>query len=149
MIKNQRQYRIVKAQAEKCQKAIESMRKNPNLSIPDEFRKAEMHALQNELKTMKKDIKSYEEICSGKVKRVKGSLESLAELLIKARQKSGLNQKQLASIVGCKEQQIQRYESEDYKQASFNTILRIASALGVNSEIVFKLDKPSDREVRA
>jgi len=148
MIKNQRQYKIVKSQMTKCELALRRTVTSPNPNIPEAFRKAEIHALENELQKMKQEIKSYEEIRSGKEKKFIGTLASLAELLIKARQRRGLNQRELAQIVGCKEQQIQRYESGDYKQASFQTILQIAQALEVNSEIVFNIDGKITSEER-
>ena len=61
-------------------------------------------------------------------------LELLDELptgLIKARVASGLSQKELAAKLSLKEQQIQRYEANDYAGASLARILEVANALRI------------------
>ena len=49
--------------------------------------------------------------------------------MIKARIAKGLSQRQLAQLVGLKEQQIQRYESNDYSNVDLGRVQEIARAL--------------------
>jgi transcriptional regulator with XRE-family HTH domain len=55
----------------------------------------------------------------------------------------GLTQKQLAELVGLKEQQIQRYEETEYASASFSRMQEIISALGL--EVKEKIHLPKER----
>lgn len=58
-------------------------------------------------------------------------------MIIHARIARGLSQRELANLVGLKEQQIQRYESEKYSSASLNRLREIAKALNLSiTEIV-------------
>jgi HTH-type transcriptional regulator/antitoxin HigA len=62
-------------------------------------------------------------------------LNSFTEIpiaLIKARITAGMTQKQLAEKIGIQEQQIQRYEANDYASISFARLVEIAQILGVN-----------------
>ena len=59
------------------------------------------------------------------------SLTGLATLLVKARIARGWTQRRLAEALGVAEQQIQRYESTDYRSASLARICDVADALGV------------------
>ena len=49
--------------------------------------------------------------------------------LIRARIARGLSHRQLAQLVGLKEQQIQRYESNDYSNVDLGRVQEIARAL--------------------
>lgn len=56
-------------------------------------------------------------------------VERLPEMLIQERIRLGLTQKQLAEMVGIKEQQIQRYEATLYQSASLRRIREVSTAL--------------------
>ena len=51
--------------------------------------------------------------------------------MIKARIALGMTQKDLAEKLGMKEQQIQRYEANQYSSAGFQRLAEIATALDV------------------
>ena len=59
------------------------------------------------------------------------SLEELSPVLVKARIARGWTQRQLADALGMAEQQIQRYEANDYRSTSLARLCDIANALGV------------------
>jgi transcriptional regulator with XRE-family HTH domain len=63
-----------------------------------------------------------------------GSFEELPEVLIKARIARGWTQRQLARKLKLKEQQIQRYESVNYRTVSVGRLLDIAQALDIRLE---------------
>jgi transcriptional regulator with XRE-family HTH domain len=65
--------------------------------------------------------------------------------MIRARIALGLTQKQLAERVGLKEQQIQRYEENDYASASFSRLKEIIKALGLDIEQ--KIFLPKDQQI--
>lgn len=133
MIKNERQYRITKVQAQKFERALATVQEKPDRDIHPVFQKVERTALLSQWEDLQTQLREYEELQSGKAKIPAEieSLEDLPKILIKARIASGLTQKDLAECLGIKEQQIQRYEATDYRMASFARLLEIADALGI------------------
>ena len=105
MIKNERQYRTTKAQAE--------------------------DALRSQIADLEDELREYESLKAGGF-QLNGLnvLFDLSVLLIKARISQGLSQRELAERIGVKEQQVQRYEATDYASASLTRIREVASALG-------------------
>lgn len=144
MIKNERQYRITKAQAQKFESALASIQKK---SVEDNkvhpiLQKLESKALRSQLEELKTQLCEYEELQSGEVSIPRiGSLEELPLTLIKARIAAGLTQKELAQRLGLKEQQIQRYEANDFRTASFARLLEIAEALDMRRSKSVSLPK--------
>lgn len=130
MIKNDRQYRITKAQVPKFAHALEAAQSralaNPLL------RKLESDALQSQLQDLKNQLRDYERLRSRRRSVIRvNSFSELATALIRARILSGLSQKELARRLGLKEQQIQRYEATDYRSANLERLEEVAVALGV------------------
>lgn len=131
MIKNDRQFRITKAQAEKFERAVKEAAASPHKGVPALLQKAQIDALKSQLRDLRKEIGEYEELRSGKRKIVAlKSLDDLPRLLIQARIASGLTQEELATRMGLKPQQIQRYEATDYHTASIDRMIAILRALG-------------------
>jgi Zn-dependent peptidase ImmA (M78 family)/ribosome-binding protein aMBF1 (putative translation factor) len=132
MIKNDRQYRITKAQAAKFEEALRTLRRSGQASedVHPVLLKAEKEALQSQLEDLRREIVEYEALRAG-VFDIE-SLEILKDLpraLIKARIASGMSQKDLADKLGLKQQQIQRYEATDYATASLSRIREVRAAL--------------------
>ena len=132
MIKNERQYRITKAQAAKFEAALESFtaqsagdkRTHPRLV------KAQAEALRSQLESLSAELREYEEVRSGDVPPPDLSyIAVVPQDLIRARIASGLSQKELAERLGMPEQQIQRYEAVEYESVSLARIMQIAKAL--------------------
>lgn len=59
----------------------------------------------------------------------------IAQLIYDARHKAGLTQKQLAELIGSKQQVIARLEDADYEGHSLSMLQRIAAALGRRLEV--------------
>jgi transcriptional regulator with XRE-family HTH domain len=132
MIKNERQYRITKAQADKFAEAIRQVETTPSSTNPLMV-KASREALESQLADLHADIEEYERLRSGNVHLVEvESFQELPAALIRARIAAGLSQKELGERLEMKEQQIQRYEATDYAGASFSTLSAIVKALGVS-----------------
>ena len=135
MITNERQYRITNAQLEKFRKAIDdfdikAVIKQTKSKV---LAKAELDALRSEYENLSTQIHKYETLKSGTVEILKASnLEELPSILIRARIAKGLSQRQLADAIGVKEQQIQRYEAEEYASANLPRLAEVAKALGLN-----------------
>lgn len=137
MIKNERQYRITRAQTEKFTQALHraTERRTAESGIHPLLRKAQEDAIRSQLDDLRAELAEYESLIAGKaaVQRVK-SLEDLPRALIRARIAHGLSQKELAQRLGMKEQQIQRYEATEYASASLARVLEVARCLGVAAQ---------------
>lgn len=134
MIKNERQYRITKAQAARFAKALTnaSADHGPNPSLHPLLMKAQQDALASQLEELREEIRDYERLRSGTRKTIKlTSFDELPRALIQSRIALGLSQKNLADRIGIKEQQLQRYEATDYSSASVERIKEIIAALGI------------------
>ena len=139
MIKNERQYRITRAQAEKFEGAIAGVAANPNRRLHPALRKAELDGLKSQLQDLKKELQEYEALRSGKRRVIPlDSIEELPKTLIQARIAAGLSQEDLAARLGLKPQQIQRYEATNYQSASLERVNQIVRVLGV------KLRQPAE-----
>ena len=140
MIKNERQYRITKAQVQEFEQALSQMlefaetkkQENPLLQ------QVQVSALESQLNDLRQEVKEYENLISSSADEPNvielNSLEALPLALIKARIVTKLSQKDLAERLGLKEQQIQRYEVNEYTSASFSRVMEVCNALGITLE---------------
>ena len=134
MIKNERQYAITKAQAEKFAQALEQLTSGstPPPEGDPRLRQAEEDALRSQLADLHAELAEYEALQSGQRAVLKlSALDELPRALIQARIVLGLSHKELAERLGLKEQQIQRYEATDYASASLARLIRVSRALGL------------------
>jgi transcriptional regulator with XRE-family HTH domain len=133
MIKNERQYRITKSQAETFRQSLSDVQGKASLDDPGSLRwRLQESALKSQLSDLDADLREYENLQSQQHGTLElRSLEELPTALIKARIASGLTQKELADRLGLKEQQIQRYEATGYYGANLNRIQEVINALGV------------------
>jgi ribosome-binding protein aMBF1 (putative translation factor) len=135
MIKNERQYKITKAQAEKFASALASYRRDPSLDrdLHPLLRKAQEDALESQLADLESELQEYDALKAGQFSFDQlGSIADLPKTLIRARIARGMSQRELADLLGLKEQQIQRYEATDYEAASLSRIREVAAALGAD-----------------
>ena len=137
MIKNERQYRITKAQADRFSQTLDSLRQRSDETegVHPLIAKAQEDALRSQLADLEEELREYESLKAGKFPV--DELSVVAELptvLIKARIAQGLSQKDLAERLGLQEQQIQRYEATNYASASLTRIKEVVSALGAATD---------------
>jgi transcriptional regulator with XRE-family HTH domain len=135
MIKNERQYRITKAQADKFRDALalfSSETKDTQAGVHPVMIEAQRGAMSSQLEELDEQLAEYDALRHGNRSVLQfNSLEELPRALIKARIASGMSQKELADRLGLKEQQIQRYEATDYAGASLDRIRDVVHALGI------------------
>jgi ribosome-binding protein aMBF1 (putative translation factor) len=132
MIRNEKQYRISKAEYEKFKKALEHFDDRPNAhpGLSRRLIRAMKDGLQSELEELQRQIRDYERL--KRRKKLKFNLKDLSALpteLIRARVAAGLTQTELARRLGLKTQQIQKYEKHNYAMTSFSRMLEIAGEL--------------------
>lgn len=150
MIKNERQYRITRAQAARFRKSLNAVdeegaksvgafvsgvireAKVPYRAVHPLIAKAQEDAMNSQLADLEGELKEYEALKAGQFDpRPLNALVNLPKLLIQARIANGLSQRQLAERLGLKEQQIQHYEATDYASASLRRIREVAAVYGV------------------
>jgi ribosome-binding protein aMBF1 (putative translation factor) len=133
MIRNEREYRITKAQAKKFRRAVAAFNAEKDTSVHPRLRQAQADALRSQLADLEAELEQYESLRSGKRRVIRTqSLDDFPRALIQARVALGLTQRDLAERLGLKEQQIQRYEATEYASASLRRIREVVGALGVD-----------------
>lgn len=146
MIKNERQYRITKAQITKFSCALDSLleQDQSDQSAHPLLRTAEREALESQRSELSALVEEYEALKAGEYSVLEvNSFEELPQALIKARISAGLTQKDLAQRLELKPQQIQRYEDTEYASVSLTRLVEVSKALGiqVQNEILLALLK--------
>lgn len=150
MITNERQYRITSAQLVKLKTAIGNFDiKEATKRIKSKIlAKAEIEALRSEYENLSMQLHEYETLKSGTVEILKASnLEELPSILIRARIVKGLSQRQLADAIGLKEQQIQRYEAEEYASANLRRLADVSNALSLSITEIAEFVATSQRPI--
>lgn len=137
MIKNERQYRIAKAQAAKFEAAFKTFKSKSGKDRGTHPRlvKAQKDAILSQLDTLHGELREYEELQNGQT--AAPNLDYIAVVprdLIRARIACGLTQKDLAKRLGMAEQQIQQYEAKDYESVSLARIAEIAKVLQASNQ---------------
>jgi len=149
MIKNEREYRITKSQAQKFEQALAQGDAAEEVAgLHPLIQKAQKDALQSQSDELREQIAEYESLRAGKQAVISlNSLEELPQALIRARIAGGLTQRDLAERMGLKEQQIQRYEATEYASADLARVNEVAMALGLRvREDVFLTGSPQPSE---
>lgn len=133
MIKNEKQYRITKAQARRFESSLGELAQQARpANITPRLWQAQHDAAEGQLQELQEQIEAYERLHVGKSKElVLEAVEDLPKTLIRARIASGMTQEGLAARLGVKTQQVQRYEATEYESASFARIRKVVQALGL------------------
>ncbi len=130
MIQNERQYKITRSKLRDLQ--ID----RATLDLPSELHPRQLLARKNSLGILigelEREIVEYDRLKSGQITQFPiESLQDLPRVMIEARIAAGLTQKELAEKIGVQEQQIQRYEANNYQAVGFDRLQEVLSALDV------------------
>lgn len=136
MIKSEREYKVTLQAIQEFEDAIEKHAAEGGVGLgPD----AAASSLRAQLADLRAQAADYEALKSGGIDELKvDSLEDLPRMLIRARIALGMTQKALAEKLSSgqakplTQQQIQRWEEDDYQQASFWRLIEIAEALEIS-----------------
>ncbi len=134
MIKNNKQLEVSKNRLQEFQSALSdnlnSEQANPILH------KAQIDAVKSNIETLSEEIETYESLKKGGICHVKGgNIYELARILIQTRLAKGMTQAELGEEIGIDQQQIQRYEANDYESTSLARIFDIVDALDVSIDL--------------
>ena len=136
IIQNQRQYNITKGWLARFEKSLIAHDARDPSDLPpniDPGMPKIMHdAIASEIESLRAQMDHYEKLRDGRITgREITSLDDLPDALIEARIAARLTQRQLAKRIGVAEQQIQRWEANDYSGVNLTRLQEIADALGV------------------
>jgi len=132
MLKNEKQYKSARAALQKWVSNRDVLKaRAASGTHPAWLNEEESFAIEQTIKQLQADVQEYEDLVGGK-KQLPPPVpyaEELPDLLIRWRLARHWTQKQLAERVGMHENQLQKYESENYGCASLQTITKIATVL--------------------
>jgi HTH-type transcriptional regulator/antitoxin HigA len=136
IIQNQRQYRSTKTDLARFEESLIAHDGRDPRDLPpniDPGMPQLMHnAIASWIETLREQIEHYEKLRDGRItSREITSLHELPTALIEARIAARLTQRQLAKRIGVAEQQIQRWETNDYSGVNLDRLQSIADALGI------------------
>lgn len=144
MITNERQYKISRANAQRFKDALSEFNELAAIEkgIDPIIVKAQRESLKSQYEDILNQLEEYENLKSGNLRRFVGdSLLDVGEILVRARIANGHSQKELATRLGLKEQQIQRYEAERYCTANLERLAKVFAALGLFGSFIFEANK--------
>lgn len=154
MIKNERQYRITRAQAEKFEHAMAELASAPDTpGVHPVLKQAQIGALRSQLGDLQAELDEYQALRSGRRQVLTlDSFDDLPRALVQGRIAAGLSQQELAAKLGIKEQQVQRYEASDFQSASLARVAEVVRALGlrIQKDVMFscRVQSPDKSAVR-
>jgi DNA-binding Xre family transcriptional regulator len=133
MIANERQYRITNAALKRFEEGLAALHATgPGANVHPRIHQAMIESTEAQRDELREDLQRYEDLRSGRVaQRTLTSLRELPIALIEARIAARLTQRQLAERLGLPEQQVQRWEANEYSGVGLDRLQSIADALGV------------------
>ena len=135
-ILNERQYRVTKAAAERFARTLEAFDQETESGGTAEIhplaRQAMRDSLESQVQVLRHQLEEYEaERFAPSTELPVNSLEDLPEILIRSRISAHMTQKDLATQLHLKEQQVQRWEQTRYKGVSWERMQSVLSVLDV------------------
>ena len=134
MIRNEKQYKITRKlfgdvvgqiKRLKSDTEIDPWQKKLVLTTTESFRK-----------DLDKEIRDYEKLKVSKSARLsERNIAELPEMIIEYKIAHHLTHKEFSKILGLKEQQLQRYESQGFKTVSFQNLIKFISLLNMDIRI--------------
>jgi HTH-type transcriptional regulator/antitoxin HigA len=134
-IRDEIEHRHSKKQLEGLKNRLEELS-----SLPGSKRgllvEGEMEGLRSMIGDIEREIAEYENLKSGRASSLDAeSLDSLGELIVKARLARGLTQAELGGLLGMTQQQVQRYERDGWQKASLWRLAEAADALELDLSV--------------
>ncbi|HIK12338.1 MAG TPA: helix-turn-helix transcriptional regulator [Oscillatoriaceae cyanobacterium M33_DOE_052] len=148
MIKDEKQYKLTQQLVGEFEKSLAAIEKDEHRikADPDGW-EIIRGSLKYHVDKLTAEIAEYERLIShDRHEPIPLTIENfndLPQILIKARIAAKLSQKELADLAGITTEQIQRYEDNDYEDASFLEIKFVIDALDIKihkGELIVPLD---------
>jgi HTH-type transcriptional regulator/antitoxin HipB len=105
--------------------------------VEDWLLEEERVGMEQQIKQLSAEIQEYEGLLAGKKTAIPPTavLDDLPKMLIQWRIYRGWTQKELAIRLGMQENQLQKYEAENYSGVAFQNLQKIAHVLEEDAEV--------------
>ncbi len=142
MIKNDKQYQVTKSRLKDFEEELAAIDQQ---QLDKYVKELKYNTLLGQMEDFQKEIKEYESLKDGSTTYIYiDSLSSIHEALIKGRIAKKWTQAELAGTLAVAEQQIQRYEMNNYSTASIDRVAQVANALNIEFEkIKVRVNEPT------
>ncbi len=135
MIKTEKQYHSTQNWLQKFEQSVAALDSNESLKSDPLRWQLYRDSYQSQVDDLREQIAEYEILTTHDSQTPLvlklDDINSLPEILIKARMAAKLSQKELADLAGLSVAQIQEYEDKDYETASFFDVMAVFDALGI------------------
>lgn len=132
MITNEREYRITRRWLARFEAAATTPSATERSDVHPRVRQAMRDAAASEAEGLREQVRRYEQLRDGKITSWEAeSLRELPLVLKEARVAAGLTQRELAERLGAAEQQVQRWEANDFRGVGLDRVQDVADALGL------------------
>jgi DNA-binding XRE family transcriptional regulator len=134
MIKNEKQLKISKKKLVELEQKLIDTKATKELSTLK--KKMIAASLENLTAQLRAEIEEYESISNGQsISFADRELADLPKLIMAYKIQNKLTQKTFSKQLGIKEQQLQRYESDDFSKMSFQNMLNLLQKIKLNVKI--------------
>jgi HTH-type transcriptional regulator/antitoxin HigA len=148
VIRNDKEYRHTKERLSDLEAELKELSSARNSAKRDEVASAVIDALRMQIEDLEREIAEYEDLKEGRLLSFGADdLDSLGELVTKARIACGLTQAELGELLGMTQQQVARYERDGWQKISVWRLAEAAAALGLDVNIRARL--PASNTARA
>lgn len=141
MIRNDKEYRHSKARLSGLEDELQRLSADRSSGpVGDEVASAVIDALRMQIDDVENEVSEYEDLKEGRrLSFGADDLDSMGELVTKARIARGLSQAELGKILGMTQQQVARYERDGWQKISLWRLAEAAEALGLDLSIRARL----------
>jgi ribosome-binding protein aMBF1 (putative translation factor) len=141
MLRNELEYRNAKKQLEGLRSEVEKRSLAEERETPHTTH-AVVEALKMKIGDIESELADYENLKNDRVSDFEAdSLDEFGEVVTKARIAKGWSQADLAEALGTHQQQIQRYERNDWQKINLWRLQEVVEVLRLNLHIYAHLDK--------
>ena len=148
MIRNDKEYRHSKERLSELEAELKKLSSVRRAAGRDEVASAVIDALRMQIEDLEREISEYEDLKEGRLLSFGADdLDSLGELITKARIARGFTQAELGELLDMTQQQVARYERDGWQKISMWRLAEAADALGLDMSICARL--PASNTARA
>jgi len=151
MIKNSKQAAITRTKLEQLKLDLAAYQQTQETLLHPVRYKLGLKAFEGMINDLSEQLALYERVTRNPVNQFAGfKAPQLTDLLTQVRLAKNMSQKALAEKIDVQEQQIQRYEQDDYAKASWARVLEVYHALELDIRLAhFDVAKVSKRPAPA
>jgi len=146
VIRNDKEYRNAKSKLSELEAELRGISSPGRHSAErdEEVVSAVIDALRMQIEDIERETSEYEDLKEGRLLSFGADdLDSLGELITKARIARGLTQAKLGELLGMTQQQVARYERDGWQKISLWRLAEAADALGLGLSVRARLPASS------